>query len=335
MTLRCMAWLLLFGGLGCSGQDAPQSAEADVTAPRLEVGYSALRISLPVFVAQERGLFTKHGLDVTLRRYETAQPLVEEVLDGRVLAGGFAALPIVFTAASRDDSDVRIATAMVEDPAHPVSYLLRRAQDDSLSGPEDLAGRSVAILPTVAYQRWLDVVLRNAGVDPDAVTVMPIAPPQQLQALAGGGADVLFTNDPMATAALASGVAAQLGAPGPVPRALGGSLVFGSFLVHPRLARERPEDVARLLAALDEAIDLIEADQAAAREAMTNFVRAPEREHVAHYPPAHYLRSDQFDDAALTVELEAMVRVGILAAAPRRGGWVLSRSSAATAGPQR
>lgn len=318
--------------LACSDDGAAGSTDAPTPSrPSLEVGYSALRISLPVFVADQRGLFERHGLDVTLRRYETAQPLVEEVLDGRVLAGGFAALPIVFTAAARDGSEVRLAAAMVEDTEHPVSYLLRRAGDDSLSGPGDLTGKRIGILPTIAYRRWLDVVLRDAGVAPSDVTVMPIAPPQQLQALAGGGADALFTNDPMATAALASGVAAELGAAGPVPRALGGPLVFGSFLVHPRLVRERPGDVARLLGALDEAIALIERDQAAAREAMTSFVRGPERAHVARYPAARYRSSDEFDDAALAAELESMVRLGVLEEPPRAQGWVLRRAALTSA----
>ena len=76
---RCSSWLvasvasLSLALLGC----APEAR------PPLEVGYSALRISLPIFVAERRGLFARHGVRVRLRRYETAQPLVEEVLDGR------------------------------------------------------------------------------------------------------------------------------------------------------------------------------------------------------------------------------------------------------------
>lgn len=304
---RRAAILLSLLLLGACGDDGAAPGRASIT-----IGYSALRISLPVFVAAERRLFEAQGLDVTLVRYETAQPLVEEVLDGRVLAGGFAALPIVFTAAERDGSEIHLALAMVEDEAHPVSRLLRRRGDDTIGSAADLRGRTVGILPTVAYRRWLEALLRHAGVPIEEVTVVAVAPPQQVQALDGGGVDALFTNDPMATAAVAAGVAEGVGPAAPVPAATGQPLVFGSFLVHPRLVRERPDVVARLLAALDDAVALVHADQDAARRAMTGYVRAPERPFVGRYPDARYLDTRQADDATLAAAVRSMVELGVL-----------------------
>ena len=289
--------------VGCAGDEQPSP---------LAVGYSALRISLPVFVAEERGLFDRHGVEVELRRYETAQPLVEEVLDGRVLAGGFAALPIVYTAAARDGSSAHVALAMVEDAEHPVSYLLRRRGETSIAGVADLRGKRIGILPTVAYRRWLETILADAGIDPSEVTITAIAPPQQMAALEGRGVDVLFTNDPMATAAIGAGVAERVGPDAPVVAATGEPLVFGSFVVHPRLVRERPRDVDRLLAALDDAVRIIETDQAGARETMLEYVRAPERPHVPRYPDAHYLTSAELDEARLREAVRAMRDQGVI-----------------------
>ncbi len=299
--------------LGCT-PEAPSS---------LVVGYSALRISLPVFVAQERGLYARHGVAVELRRFDTAQPLVDEVLDGRIDAGGFAALPIVMTAATRDASAVHLAAVMVEDEAHPVSYLLRRAGEGALRGVGDLRGRRVGILPTIAYERWLGAVLEREGVDASEVTVVPIAPAQQLQALAEGGVDALFTNDPMATAALARGVAEPLGDVAPVPRALGGPLWFGAFLVGEDLFAERPDDARRLVAAIDEAVAILEADPAGAREDLRGYLREPERPFVDRYPAASYLPSGAVDDARIAREVRAMQRLGILEPSVATRGWAL------------
>lgn len=292
---------------------ASACSEATAEPTELEVGYCALRISLPLFVAEREGLFQKHGLDVRLRRYETAQPLVEELLDGRLGAGGYAALPIVLTAASRDGSRAHFATAMMEDREHPISALLRRPGEGAIRSPADLRGRSVGILPTVAYRRWLEAILRHAGVDPAEVRVSPIAPPLQAGALAGGGVDALFTNDPMATAIVRSGVGEPV-IDAPVPTALGGSLAFGTFLIHPRLLRERPEDARRLIAALDEAIGFIEADQDAARAHMLHYVRAAERPHVSRYPDARYLPSAEATDALFTDEVRRSHELGIVEA---------------------
>lgn len=309
-----------------SGCASDQTAESGLE--RITVGYSALRISLPLFVARERGLFREQGLDVELRRYETAQPLVEELIDGRVLAGGFAALPIVFNATARDGSEVRVALAMVEDEEHPVSTLLRRRGDTSIRSAADLRGRHVGILPTIAYRRWLEAILRRAGVDPAEVVITPIAPQQQTAALDQGGVDALFTNDPVATATIAVSAGERFGPRAPVPAATGEELVFGSFLVHPRLVRERPRVVRRLLTALDEAVALIDADQDAARGAMTRYVRAPERPHVASYPDARYLPSDRFGDEDLARAVRSMVELGVLEDERNVAGWTLSAGGA-------
>lgn len=304
---------------GCSEPNDPGTG-------RIVIGYSALRISLPVFVAEEEGCFRRHGLDVTLKRYETAQPLVEEVLDGRIVAGGYAALPIVYTAASRDGAEARLVGAMVEDAAHPISYLLRRKGADAPARVADLRGRRIGILPTVAYRRWLELVLRRGGVSPSEVTVIAVAPPQQVQAIAEGGVDALFTNDPMATAAIARGVAEPMET-APVPAALGDELLFGSFLVHPRYAAEHADVVDRIAAALDEAIAIVHSDPARARQAMLRFVRDGERAHVPLYPDARYLASTELDASVLERDMSMQLRHGLLDAPLDVSAWSFTRGA--------
>ncbi len=84
-------------------------ADADVT-----LGVSALRISLPVFLAAEQRIFARHGLRVILRSYPTAQPMVDDVALGRIDAGGFAAWPIVLLASARAPEAIRVSHAVLE-----------------------------------------------------------------------------------------------------------------------------------------------------------------------------------------------------------------------------
>lgn len=324
-SYRVVASILLALGIGgCNGGEHNVSTQSSTPAgaPVL-IGYSALRISLPVFVAAERGIFRRRGLDVTLRRYDTAQPLVEEVLDGRIDAGGYAALPIIFTAVARGGATPRLATMLLEDAAHPISRLLKKHGNSSLQSVAELRGKRIGILPTVAYRKWLEAVLHEAGLSPTDVSIVPLAPPQQVAALADGGVDALFTNDPMATAAVARGVGELFGAPAPVPAALHADVRFGSFLVGATLARDRPDVAARLAESLDEAIGLIDADQRAARETMASYVRPDERAFVASYPDARYLPSAQTTGADLQREVDTMARLGILDAPMRVDSWVL------------
>jgi ABC-type nitrate/sulfonate/bicarbonate transport system substrate-binding protein len=266
------------------------------------IGVSTLRISLPVFVAAQHGLFAKHGLDAEIRRYETAQPLADELGAGRIDAGGYVAFPILFGPGAPPPR-VRVMTAIVEDASHPLSYLLVK-KGSGLRGVAALRGRRIGILPTAAYRRWLEAILRHDGLTPEDVTIVAVAPQLEADALSGGGIDALFTGDPMATAALASG-AAELATQTPdVPRVLGDPFLFGTFAVTEKFAETRPADAHALRDALDEAIGMIMADPAVGRAAMAPYVREAERPFVERYPPARYLRSGEIAAAQLDRALE-------------------------------
>ncbi|MBK7859680.1 MAG: ABC transporter substrate-binding protein [Archangiaceae bacterium] len=159
MIARLVLLALVFAG--CSRPDAPSE--------HLEVGVSLLRISQPVFVAHERGLFATRGLDVELQRFDTAQPFADELAAGRLDAAGYVALPILF---SREGGAprVKLATAVLEDDAHPLSFLLV-PKDSQLETIAGLKGRTIGILPTVAYRRWLVAVLEKAGLQAGDVKI--------------------------------------------------------------------------------------------------------------------------------------------------------------------
>ncbi len=255
------------------------------------VGVSSLRISLPVFVAAQRGLFAKHGVDVVLRPFDTAQPLPDELAAGRIDAGGYVAFPILF-GPTAPAPHLRVLTAVVEDAAHPLTWLLVK-KGSGLHGTAALRGRKIGILPTVAYKQWLEAVLRHDGVGLDEVTVLPIAPGLEIDALERGGIDALFTGDPMATSALSRGVAEPATDTPDVPRVLGDPFLFGTFAVTEQLATSKPALAHGLRDALDEAISILEADPAEGPRSMAPYVRESERPFVERYPRTRFLRSSQ------------------------------------------
>jgi len=270
------------------------------TAPKeahVRIGVSTLRISLPVFVALERGLFKKRGLSVDVQRFDTAQPLADELAAGRIDAGGYVAFPILFSPHAPPPR-VRVLTAIVEDSGHPLSYLLVK-KGSGLRGTKALRGKKIGILPTIAYRQWLEEILRHDGVPLAEVTIELIAPSLEIDALAGGGVDALFTGDPMATAALVRDVAEPLTDSPDVPRVLGEPFPFGTFAVTEELATHRPAELLALREALDEAITMIEADATVGRAAMAPFVREPERPYIERYPAARYLRASEVSTALL------------------------------------
>jgi len=314
--LRVVVRRVLAMVLGCA------LAACNTPAPphHVVVGVSRLRISLPVFLAADRGLFAAHGLDVDLRVYDTAQPLADDLYMGHVDAGGYVAYPIVFLASKDAAERPRVVTTLVEDADHRLSYGLARA-GSPLRFPADAAGKRIGILPTVAYRRWLDALLQAAHVDPASVTVVPIQPALEAQALDSGDVDLLFTNDPMATAMIARGVARIADDGAPCARRLGDPFVFGTFLVGHELATGRPDDARRLVAALDDAIALMRRDRAAAPAAFAKYLRPEERAYADRYPPSRYLTSGETPPSTLADEVGRERALGIIDQPPLVDAW--------------
>jgi ABC-type nitrate/sulfonate/bicarbonate transport system substrate-binding protein len=266
------------------------------------IGVSTLRISLPVFVAEQHGVFLKHGIDAEVRRFDTAQPLADELATGRIDAGGYVAFPILFPPGAAPPR-VRVFTAIVEDAAHPLSYLLVK-KGSGLRGVAALRGRRIGILPTAAYRRWLEAILRHDGLRLEDVSIVPLAPSLEVDALAGDGVDALFTGDPMATAAIARGLAEPATDTPDVPRVLGDPFLFGTFAITEDFVQKHPAQARALTEALDEAIAAISADPAVGTAAMKPYVRESERPFVDRYPAARYFRSGEIGAAQLDRALE-------------------------------
>lgn len=311
------AWLAACAAaaLACACRRSTPAARGNVV-----LGVSALRISLPLFVALERGLFRARGLAIELRPYVTAQPMVDDVVAGRLDAAGFAAYPIVLASSRGAVEPPRVVTSLVEDDAHRLSYVLARARS-GIRFPEGLRGKRVGILPTVAYQRWLGAILRASGVREDEVTVVPLQPAVQVATLVDGGVDVLFTGDPMATAALARDDVVIVDDGPPCARRLGAPFAFGTFVLGGRLARERPADAELVVSALDEAILAVRADPVAARRAMAAHVRPEERGLVERYPDTRHLTSGETPPGWLAREVERERELGIFSGEATAVAW--------------
>lgn len=296
----------------------------------VEIGYSRLRISLPVFVAKEKGIFEKNGIDAKLTMFETAQPLMQALVAGKIDVGGYTALPITYNGMIRSKKELYFVTTMEEDSLHRISYLLRKKRENGQSAEigsiEDLKGKTIGILPTSAYKAWISEILRANGVDPEKdVVIQQIAPPQQLQALKSGGVDALFTNDPAATTALVSGVAESINNFVEVPKYIMSPFPFGSFNVSKEWGDQNPELFLGIIKSLNEAIDYIESHQKDAKLSMQPYLPEQFKDDVLKYPDVEYDRTDESDDAVYIEIAKRYFQMGIISEEIRLEGLVIEK----------
>lgn len=276
-----------------AGTGAP-SPEPAPTLTAVRMGYARLRISLPIFVAQERGLFRKHGIDAKLEMYDTGQSLGQLLAEGKIDVGGYFAFPISFNGMLRTKRRLYFLTLQQEDRVNRISFFLRKktppGQKPQITSVKDLKGKRVGILPTIVYKATLEALLRKAGVDPGSVTMQPTDPMLQAQLLANGGVDALYTNDPAATGAIAAGIAEVVDPNHSESAELYGEpFPFGTFYVSQAWATANPALTRAIAAALDEAVTYIDGHQAEAKEALRPYLPPMFQGQIPLYGPALYL----------------------------------------------
>jgi NitT/TauT family transport system substrate-binding protein len=236
---------------------------------QLTIGYPELRIALPVIIAYDQDYFAEEGLDVNLKPYVTAQPMMDAIISGKIDLGGFCALPITFGAIARSNQELLFLGGMYEDNEHPISELLVK-DTLNIKSIKDLKGKKIGILPTRAYEVWIQDILRENGVEPDETIISYLKPNLQADALNNGSIDALFTNDPAATITKTKGIGFSLTNEALVPKTTGlNPFYFGSFNVRKDFATNNPELVVKIAKALDKAFAFIENNQTEAKTIMS------------------------------------------------------------------
>jgi NitT/TauT family transport system substrate-binding protein len=253
----------------------------------INIGYSALRISEPVFVAAENGYFEEQGLKVNLVRFDTAQPLMDSLVAGNIDVAGYTALPITYNAMSRSKTNLYFVSALVEDSNHQISYFL--VPKDSNNSLKDAKGKTIGVLPTIAYKKWAEVILQANGINKNEVTITPIDPSLQLTALSTGQVNYLFTNDPVATTIMRKGIGKALDET--VPKYLGEPMLFGSFNISERFVKVNPEKAVKIIAALDKAIDFITSNPVNSKQITKKYVPESQKDFVDFYSNSIYLNT--------------------------------------------
>ena len=238
-----------------AGACALALAAGRAQAEPLVLAVSPGPVSLPIYVAQARGLFRDEGLDLALRPCASGRECYKWLADGQVEVATAAELVVATGAASRHDLAI---VATISASSYQIKLVARRSA--RIEQAPQVRGKRVGTVPGSSAQYFLDNWLVFNDIRPDAVHVVGLAPDQLVPALEARDVDAIAIWEPLAAQAA---------------QALGGDAVtFASPRVYTQhfnlvsarttIAR-READVERLLRALVRAQRLIRDDPAAAR----------------------------------------------------------------------
>lgn len=203
---------------------APATSQPPATAPagkklqKITVGYVAVSIFAPVFVAKDKGYYAEQGLDIDLEPLPGGSDMVSLTATGRFQAGIGGVGPAFWNAMARGLPLKVIAPGHAE--GNPVATPLMISKKDCESGKitkiADLKGKKVAVNARGATEYWLDQALRTGGLTINDIDLQTLAFPNAVAALKSGAIAASMVGEPLATQAEQQGIAVRLATDFPV-----------------------------------------------------------------------------------------------------------------------
>ena len=172
--------------------------------PKANIGYIGAADFAPLFVAKDKGLFDKHGLDATLTRAQIAPNVGPAIISGD-LQIGMGTAPNLLHAAEGGLPLVAIAGASRMKKNNPIAGLVGRS-GAAIKTATDLRGKTIGspglnTMLTEMLEKWL----HDHKVARNEYTMVEVVFPQQHDMLKSGKVDAVITIEPFRTRMLSDG----------------------------------------------------------------------------------------------------------------------------------
>lgn len=266
---RFGAWAaatMLFVG-GTFAADTSLAADvAPLDPPQtVKVAYVPIMKFATAYVAKQRGIFDKYGLDVEFERVKSGTEAIAFLDQGNVDVGGIAIVSSLWSAWDRG-LDIRIIAPGALDPMEngPTKLLVRKDLADSgaIGSIADLKGKRIGAAggPGSGGEFFVSKALEQADLTIRDVELMNIGNADMPAALEAKSVDAALLSSPFSDQAISSGTAevlAQDFTPG---------LMTVAFVASGKFIKERPEAAERFVLALAEAARMMQGDDYLASE---------------------------------------------------------------------
>jgi ABC-type nitrate/sulfonate/bicarbonate transport system substrate-binding protein len=169
------------------------SAQAGALRPVLNIAVSRTNLSLPLYVADAKGLFKAEGLDVRIAPCLGGLRCMDQVLEGKADLG--TSTEIVGALQSFNRTDFALVASFVSS-GNDVKLLTRKSS--GIRSWADLAGRRLAVVKGTSAHYYLDASLLFNGTATKDIELLMLPPEQVGPALLAGKADALAIWEPFA-----------------------------------------------------------------------------------------------------------------------------------------
>ncbi|NPV92325.1 MAG: ABC transporter substrate-binding protein [Firmicutes bacterium] len=229
---------------GCGQKTAVQDTSAKGTPETVKVGYYGGTCEASIYIAHEKGIFQKKGLNVELVKLG-ADPLKEAIATGKLDV--IQVSPALFKPIEQG-LDIKVTNGVHTGCIQAVAPV-----NSSIQGIKDLKGKTIGVDAIGGVpMALLSVELGKLGIDPkNDVTWKAFPGPQLLQALEKQDIDIFATWDPFPELAVKEGKARKIFSTTHDQHYKDQLCCFVG--VNGKLAKEKPEVVKAVTEAINEA----------------------------------------------------------------------------------
>ncbi|AMB39182.1 MULTISPECIES: ABC transporter substrate-binding protein [Paenarthrobacter] len=203
---------------GCASAGSGEAGAAPAKHAKVKVASLSAAADIPLYVALEKGYFAEAGLDVELVPVKSSADIPALLVSNGVQFGTGQPNATFFNAAASGIKDPVILATNVYSPNTSIpGLLIRKDLADAGKGAGDLAGASVAIVgPSTSSEYFAKSAIKAAGGDPAASQFTVMGLPDMLSALSNKKVDAAWMFEPLASVAVAKGIAVQAAGVGKV-----------------------------------------------------------------------------------------------------------------------
>jgi NitT/TauT family transport system substrate-binding protein len=214
------------------------------------------------YVALEERLFEKACIEIVSTKMESPNQIIDALIAERADFGPpGAAAGIAMIAESKFPGKLkvfglqgggiavnRINDGLIVKPGSPIRTFV------------DLKGKTLGHVPGIQWRTISRHMVRAGGLDPDKdVKLVDLAVAMQVPAVVGGTVDATLSLEPVGSIAVASGKAIRAMS-NPVASVIADPFYSGAAILTAKFLKERPETARKVVAIIDQATDLVNAD---------------------------------------------------------------------------
>jgi len=277
---------------------------------KIKIGYMTIPMSLPTFVAVEKGLFEQEGLKVEITPFESSTIIIGALMAGRIGASCSCGTPGFWFAEQSAPGQFKFFLTYGSFSLNKIpSFVVVVKKDSPLKELKDLKGKRLGTSPPGVTSVAMAKAIIRTQTDPEGVIFQELPPSLGISALAAGTIDAFFGVEPMGMIAISQGFGRYLVEEPGALLGLYKGFASAGFGFSAQFLKQNPMGAKKLKSVYYKAVDLIDKNRSVARPLFIKYLGFSDSV-AMNIPLANWIKIETLDRDATQQYFDLLYREG-------------------------